>query len=56
MGFRSYVDTELADALKISRLVIRATASDSEDDPDAPANLAMGPLRNKLRGFPGREA
>ena len=56
MGFRSYVDTQLTDALKIPRLLVRATASDSDDDPDAPANLAMGaPLRKKLRGFPGSE-
>ena len=56
MGFRSYVDTQLTDALKISRLISRPTDSDSEDDPDAPTALACeDALRKRLRPFPGRE-
>ena len=56
MGFRAYADTQLTDALKISRLIAKATASDSEDDPDAPHNVAfMESLRKRLRPFPARE-
>ena len=56
MGFRAYADTQLTDALKISRLVAKATISDNEDDPDAPANAAfVESLRKRLRPFPARE-
>ena len=56
MGFRAYADTQLTDALKISRLVAKATISDSEDDPDAPENVAfVESLRKRLRPFPARE-
>ena len=55
MGFRPYVDTQLTDALKVSRLIARASNSDSDDDFDSPANIAQaGSLRTKLRAFPGR--
>ena len=56
MGFRSYIDTQLTDALKISRLISRPTDSGSDDDPDAPSRIARGDsLRKKIRPFPGRE-
>ena len=56
MGFRAYADTQLTDALKISRLVATATFSDSVGDPDAPANVAFGEsLWKRLRPFPARE-
>ena len=41
MGFRAYADTQMTDALKISRLVDTAALSDSEDDPDTPSNIAF---------------
>ena len=56
MGFRPYVDTQLTDALKNSRRVVRATNSDSDDYPDAPSNLSMcTSFRGKSRLFPGSE-
>ena len=56
MGFRSYVDTQLTDALKVSRIIANVTNSDSEDDADIPTNFAWGdPLRKKLKVFPGQE-
>ena len=56
MGFRSYVDTQLTDALKVSRILARATNSDSEDDADIPTSFARGdPLRKKLKVSPGKE-
>ena len=55
MGFRAYTDTQLSDALKISRLIIQTSNSDSDDDPDSTANVAMDEsLRKKLRPFLGR--
>ena len=54
-GLSPYVDTQLSDALKISRLVARASASDSEDDQESPAVFAQeDSLRTKLKAFPGR--
>ena len=56
MGFRAYSDTQLTDALEISRLVAKATTSDSEDDTGAPANVAFSESpRKRLRPFPARE-
>ena len=56
MGFRSYIDTQLTDALKISRIISRPRDSGSDDDPDAPTRIACeDSLRKKLRPFPGRE-
>ena len=56
MGFMAYADTQLTDALKISRLVAKAAIADSEDDPDASANVAFAEsLRKRLRPFPARE-
>lgn len=56
MGFRRYIDTQLTDALKIPRLISRPTDPDSDGGPDAPTNIARaGPIRKKLRPFPGRE-
>ena len=55
MGFRSYTDTQISDALKISRLIAKPSTSDSEDDPEAPEQVALGnSIRKKLRPFPGR--
>ena len=46
----------MTDALKISRLIAAASLSDSEDDPDAPANLAFaGSIRKRLKPFPAKE-
>ena len=42
VGFRSYVDTQLTDALKVSRILAKGTNSDSEDDADIPTNFARG--------------
>ena len=53
MGFRSYIDTQLTDALKISRVV--ASLSDSESDDEANATIRLEAdegLRRKLRKFP----
>ena len=56
MGFRAYEDTQLTDSLKISRLVATATVSDSDDDPDAPANVAfVESMRKRFLPFPARE-
>ena len=56
MGFRSYIDTQLTDALKVSRIVANATNSDSEGDADIPTNFARGdPLRKKLKVSPCKE-
>ena len=56
MGFRSYIDTQLTDALKISRIV--ASLSDSEIDDEERATLRLASddgMREKLRKFPGGE-
>ena len=56
MGFRGYIDTQLTDALKISRIV--ASLSDSESDDETRATLRVAAdegLRKKLRKFPGGE-
>ena len=54
MGFRPYIDAQLTDALKISRLIARPSNSDSEEDFGAPVNIAQGTsLRAKLRPFHG---
>ena len=57
MGFRSYIDTQMTDALKITRLIVSSlTNSDSEDDGELPLRTSrMGALRKKLLNFPGRE-
>ena len=56
MGFRAYADTRLTDARKISRLVARTSLSDSEGDPDAPANMDFAEsLRKRLNPFPPEE-
>ena len=53
MGFKSYIDAQVADALKITRLVSKASNSDSDDDPDSPANFPLGEsMRKKLRKSP----
>ena len=53
MGLRPYVDTQLTDALKISRLMTRITDSDSEADIADPENIAAETsLRKKLRESP----
>ena len=55
MGFRAYTDTQLSGALGISRLITHPPNSDSDDDPDSPANLFVAEsIRKKLRPFPGR--
>ena len=55
MGFRPYVDTQLTDALKVSRLIARPSKSDSEEGDESPALFAQeDSLREKLRPFPGR--
>ena len=55
MGCRSYIDTQLTDALEISRLISRPTDSDSDGGPDAPTAVACeDALRRRLRPFPGR--
>ena len=56
MGFRAYADTQLTDALEISRLAATASLSDSEDDADAPANVdVVESIRKRLRPSPARE-
>ena len=56
MGFRSYIDTQMADALKIARLVASAVNSDSDEDMDAPVNVAFGlSLKKRLKVFPTGE-
>ena len=48
-----HIDTQMADPLKISRLMTRITDSDSEADPADPENVAaVKSLRKKLRAFP----
>ena len=55
-GARSYADTKLTDALKISRLVATAPPSDSEDDPDASAKVAFAEsMRRRPMPFPAGE-
>ena len=55
MGFRAYEDTQLTDALRISHLVATASLSDSEDDPDAPTDVAfVESIRKRLRPLPAR--
>ena len=56
MRFRSYIDTQLTDSLKITRLISRPSDSDSDGDPDSPTNIALSkPIGEKLRHLPGRE-
>ena len=56
MVSRAYEDTQMTDALKISRLVAPASLSDSEGDPDTPANKAFaGSIRKRLKPFPARD-
>ena len=56
MGFRAYADTQLTDSLGIDRLVDTASLSDSEGDPDAPANVAfVESIRRHLRPSQARE-
>ena len=56
LGFRDYADTQMAHAPKISRLVAATSLSDSEDDPDAPANLAVAEsIRKRLNPLPAKE-
>ena len=56
MGFRSYADTLLTDALEISRLVATASLSESEDAAGAPSNVAVTEsMRKRLRPFPSLE-
>ena len=53
MGFRSYIDTQLTDALKISRLMTRIADSDSDADIAAPGNMAAETsLRKRPRASP----
>ena len=53
MGFRSYVDTQMTGALKISRLITRIADSDSDEDRNGPAFVsASDKLRSKLKVFP----
>ena len=55
MVFRSYIDTQMTDALKILRLMNEASDSESEDE-DEPSNLSGGwPIREKLRTATGPE-
>ena len=55
VGFRSYVDTQMTDALKISRLVAHLADTDSEDELEAPFSSGRNePMRKKLRAFPPR--
>ena len=50
MVFRSYIDTQMTDALEITRLIIATVNSDSEDDTEFPIrNPQFDPLRKKLR-------
>ena len=52
-GFRSYIDTQMTDALKIARLAASAVNSDSEDDTGAPVNVEFGlPLTKRREVFP----
>ena len=57
MGFRSYIDTQMTDAIKITRLIVSSiTNSDSEDDGELPLRTSRKEtLRGKLLNFPGRE-
>ena len=57
MGFRSYIDTQMTDALKTTRLIVSSlTNSDSEDDGELPLRTSRNDtLRKKLLNFPGRE-
>ena len=41
MGFRSYIDAEMTDALKISRLITRLSDSESDDGQDGPTSVAL---------------
>ena len=53
MGFRSYVDTQMAGALKVARLIAKISDSDSEDELEAPAPEAKATsLRENPRKFP----
>ena len=55
MGFRSYIDTQLTDALKISRIVSSLSDSESDDETRATLRLASDEgLRKKTAQIPGR--
>ena len=52
-GFRSYIDTQMTDALKISRLDTRITDSESDGGQNDPAFIAASDtLRSKVKKFP----
>ena len=56
MGFRSYIDTQMTGALKITRLIAPSINSDIEDGAVFPIRTPRADaLRGKLRIFPGRE-
>ena len=56
VGFRSYIDTQLSDAMRISRLVATASNSDSADEANTTVRIAAGEsLRKRPRLFPGGE-
>ena len=57
MGFRSYIDTQMTGALKITRLLVSSlTNSDSDDDWEFPLLTSRADtLRKKLLNFPGSE-
>ena len=54
--FRSYIDTPMTDALKITRLLVSPTNSDSGGDAGPPYRTSRADtLRKKLRISPDRE-
>lgn len=56
MEFRAYIDTQMADALKLARLVAPAVNSEGEDDVDSPVNVAFGQfLQRRLKVFQAGE-
>ena len=55
MGFRPCIDTQMTDALKVSRLLTRICDSGSEEDRGGPANMAASDTaQGKLRVSPTR--
>ena len=55
VGFKAYIDTQMADALKISPLLDKVSDSESETE-DGHSNLSGGdPIREKIRPLSGIE-